>query len=432
MKEKSEPRATTEVLALEEYKKSNIIVSAKYASTIFENKLMAIVLSRVPVAKKDKEGALTISISANDLRSKLKIRGNGLYENLLETSKKMTGRTIGYEDAKNKRFTIVTMINKADYSDGYFSVRFSPELNEIIENLSANYTRLNLPTMLSFKSNYSLRLYEILKSHCYKDKRTPGEDTGHYEIPLSVSELKLEMGAINTEIGSVKSILNSTGKTGTPDYDRAVASAKDQIYKEFSNFHRDCIKKAVKEINEKTELEVTYVTKKSGRGGSVHTIVFIVDVRKDKQEPMVIDLEDTVESIILSDEEKDNFIDLVKDEIKQKISTYQAREIAEHAGYDIEKVKKAYEVAKNQKKKVENIVGFMIKAIDGNWEPAVKMKTAHQIQLEEFIAAQNLEIYGPKPSDHDLQMPPDRDDDFDYNTILGMLDEKRRNKNDDE
>ena len=53
---------------------------------------------------------------------------------------------------------------------GTMEIKFEPEIKDYIYDLKANFTMLNIPMMLSFRSGWSYRLYELLSSRAYHTK----------------------------------------------------------------------------------------------------------------------------------------------------------------------------------------------------------------------------------------------------------------------
>ena len=90
-------------------------------------------------------------------------------------------------------------------------------------------------------------------------------------------------------------------------------------------------------------------------------MVFYVEVlngKKDKKQD-IIDVEDN----------KDDLIDEIRD-IISKIRSRDARAIGEAADWDLEKIERNYEYSKT--KDVDDIVGFMIKAVKEDWAATQK------------------------------------------------------------
>ena len=113
---------------------------------------------------------------------------------------------------------------------------------EYVQALDKNFTGLRLETLYSFKSFHSMRIYELLKQWCETRR----------EIPYTLDTIK-ELLGVEENAG----------------------------YKNFTNFKKYVLDKALKEINEKSELTVEMEAVKEGR--KVVGIVFKI-VNYDKPE----------------------------------------------------------------------------------------------------------------------------------------------------
>ena len=264
----------------------------------------------------------------------------------------MTGRTVGFENDQEKRFKYIVVIQETAYGEGKLTIEFNRKMKEYITDIKKNFTILSLETMVKFKSVYSFRLYELLKSMAYKKKKdAPSRNT--YRIEFGMSELRLDLGIVNSGLDSVKRVLNER----FPDYDRAVEVSPEKVYGTWYDFRRYVIEVAIKEINQKTDMEVSYETIKEGKAHKVSRIIFSLIIGGAGEWEM--DFPDA--SARLTEAEKDQFHDKVMNLISEKVSIPDIRSISEAAEYDLEKVKRAYEVACSTK--VNDMTAFMIAAI---------------------------------------------------------------------
>ncbi len=357
------------------YKKSNDLISSKYKSTLIENKILAISLAQITKLKEEEveingeiTKVFTSEMKSSDLMKKLQVSRKNLPAQLKSAYLKMSSRQIGIEDESGE-FRYRALFIGSDYKNGSFKLYYNPLLGSYYKELSKNYTLLSLDTMMKFKSVHSFRLYEMLKKDCYGDNELwiPEIKGSKYIIEYSLSELKLTLGVVNAEAESVRTVLN---RKGAPDYDRAVEVSKEKGFERWIDFKRRCIDPAIKEINEKTELNVTYELEKSGQGGKVHGLTFIVVIYNEEEKA-----EKTAaarQEISLTDDEKMDFLsDLQELYGDYAIKLKELRRIAEAASWDIEKCKKAGEVLKRYSKTVESVVQFLLKAIQEDWEPAI-------------------------------------------------------------
>ncbi len=344
-----------------DYVKSNFLIGAKYKSSLLENKVMAISLNKIKDAEEDKEGTLIVRLKASELKKLLDSKSGSFYSQLDKVGSSMTGRVIGMSDPENERFHYMSVINNAHYENGVLTLEYNKNLNGYLKNIKQNFTKLNLETMLDFKSVYSFRLYELLKSRAYYPKGVNRKDNS-FRVTYDLAELKLDLGVINAELANVKKILNDSAK---PNYEAALEAAPEKVFTTWFEFRRNCIDVAVKEINSKkdrTEMFVSYEPRKSGQGGKVYAVDFYIQLYKNN---MKDDAETQVKAEDLTEDEKLNFYDEIRDLMGSQIKSKDAKAIAEAASYDMGIIKEKYGIAIKQE--VENIVGFMISAIRNDY-----------------------------------------------------------------
>lgn len=339
-------------------KKSNYLISSKYKSSLLENKIMAISLEKISSSQYREDGGnLIVSMSSSEIKRLLKTNSGSIYERLENVAKSMTGRSIGWSNPEEGTFDYIAAVVRATYtSDGVFTMEFNKYLKNYLVNLKENFTILNLPTMLSFKNNSSFRLYELLRSKCYYPKGKTGDDKFIFEFMLS--ELKLELGIVNPESEAVKHLLRGESY---PDFDKAVEAAPEKTYERWSDFKRNILDKAIKEINEKSDLDVKYDTVGRGRGGKVYTVIFTVVKKGSKTK-----LNEEATQDKLSEDDRLAFFDEVKELLGFKLKDCIA--ISEKSGFNLEKIKKAKDAMDNYSGDIENEVGFMIHAIEHPFE----------------------------------------------------------------
>ena len=191
------------VLETVQYQKSNFIISGKYKSSLLENKLMAISLSKLQYAEETSD-SLVSRIKASELRELLKGNSGSFYQKLDEAARKMTGKTIGISNPEEKRFCYLAVVIMSKYENGEFIIEYNKHLKKYLCNIKQNFTILNLSLMLSIDNGYGFRLYELLKSKAYYPKgyenRTKSET---FLVKYSVAELKLLLGIVNAELDTV-------------------------------------------------------------------------------------------------------------------------------------------------------------------------------------------------------------------------------------
>lgn len=360
------------------FSKSNSIISSKYKASLLEQKLLNIVLARLQqrnyVDRGEQEG-LVCEIRAKELRDMLGVKGGSFYTQLKPAAAAMTSRTIGFVNDDLERFKYVSLISSAEYDDGLFTVKFNHELKQYLTP-KAQFTVLDLPVILHYKSIYSLRLHEILLSKCYKKKKygaskytTQDSDGRHFKIELGLSELKLSLGVVNAESYTVQRILNGSS---APDYDKAVEKAQEKSFNNWSDFRKKVIETAVKEIN-KTEngMTVQYQPLKGGKGAKVYGVLFFVELGSNKKEEKEKSAEKE-NTINMSEDEQFDVQVQVKSLIQESITLKDIKAICDAANYDIEKIQIAYHIAQSSSSEITNLVGFLVKAIKEEYSKPIK------------------------------------------------------------
>ena len=118
------------------------------------------------------------------------------------------------------------VINKGK---GTFSIKFHEDMFPYLANLSERYTQYSLENVLPMKSKYGLRLYELLKSY---------QNLGGLKISLSELRKRLDCDS----------------------------------YPRYPDFRVNVIERALADINEYSDIAVSYTALKNGR--SYTDIVF--------------------------------------------------------------------------------------------------------------------------------------------------------------
>lgn len=143
---------------------------------------------------------------------------------------------------KTVRFIKIPWVTRCEYkSDVGIALNLNEELKPFLINLKEHYTQYTLQEILSMKSVYAIRIFEMIQSKVMS-RILPKEGI---KIEISVQEI------------------------------RECCDCEDK-YPAFGNFRDKVIDKAVKEINRVTMYRVGYSYIKQGR--NVVSIIFDVNV----------------------------------------------------------------------------------------------------------------------------------------------------------
>ncbi|MCR4653849.1 MAG: replication initiation protein [Eubacterium sp.] len=293
------------------------------------------------------------------------------------------------KDDKKKAFDIIKVIVRARFEDGKLEIYFNTALKSKLIGLKKNFTMLDRNIICNFSSNYSYQLYQIFKQTIDKQKAITKKE-GPFDIEFDLVDLKIQLGVVDANVNPIlkKAVMDESVKS-IEAIDEIQDKELVRKLKEIRNFRRYSIEKATSEINEISDIVCDYHIIRNGQGGACKGVIFTVKY-KDK----VVETKEDVNNNIIEVDPVD-FIDemnkLMKDE---DLSFRDLRSIADAANYDMDKVKKAYEVL-CAASEVTNVTAFMIKAIKDNYQlPKKRKKTSsfHNFHQREYSSEDFLDL----------------------------------------
>ncbi len=352
-------------------RKSNDFISAKYKSTLLENQVMAIALTKIEVDAKDKDAPLQAKLYPGDLK-KLVSDPAHIYRDLKKLAKSITGHTMFLEDGKGN-FKAFSVVPNADYIDGVFIIKFNNELRDHVLGLTSSYTNLELAVMTDFKRNTSFRLYEVLKKDAYKiPKNTSTVDEPRVQVEYNISELRFIIGLANSDDQMVKNAMANMGKDINWDDLYEKLDKKDKKYEEWRDFQRRILKPAQEELAEKSDIRFDYEGLREGR--KTKRILFTI-YRNIPSNPEIIDErqriidENTVPFRQLEmpyDTYPELYDELIghNDLCKEDITL-----LLKKADYNPNKVREAVKMADDASNNsfINNYMGWLIKCLEEGW-----------------------------------------------------------------
>lgn len=356
-----------------EYAKSNILIGAKFKSSLLENQIMAIGLYMIANGEFCEEsGRMTVTIYASQLRKQLGLNKGSFYQLLDKTSKRMTGRVIGISNPQTQSFEYHAIVTDCEYSNGIYKIMFNNTLRNYIQGLDKNFTLLSLPTMLNFHSVYSFRLYELLKSHAFFPKNAEKKEK-IFHVEFGVVELKMNLGIINIESDKVKThLLNSKA----PDFEKIGELAPEQQFRRWTDFRELVIETAIKEINEVTEdmlISADYIV--GGKGSSVRRVMFVVDLETKGEKNSELTVQEE-EPDIPEKRSQEEILEAISDLIEEPVKYKDLVLIASSADYDYDLIKRAYQItrAKAEENGLDDFVGYFIGVIRGGAREKIRIE----------------------------------------------------------
>ena len=157
------------------------------------------------------------------------------------------------KDQESGNYQTFNVAENVSYNQRKLTITYNRAITDFIVNVRENYTLLNLAEYLSLPSKYSMRLYELLKV-AYVLEKNKGKNNGKHAIEYNLAELKLELGVVDLD---------------------ALPLIKDEPEKDYQNI----LSEAVKELNEKTSLRVSYELAPKDNDATV--IIFQVETTKE-------------------------------------------------------------------------------------------------------------------------------------------------------
>ena len=219
---------------------SNNLIEARHIKplTAREQKIILTMVSMIQPTDKD---FMDYRISIREFHEMLGLSGREHYTQIKEITKELMSKTIEIPQ-DDGGWLLANWIASAKYikGEGVIELSFSPHLKPYMLQLKNQFTSYRLSNVLSLKSTYSIRLYELMKKW---------QHLGLWECSIEI--LREKLGA--------------TTKT----------------YSLYGNFKNRVLSFAIKEINDKTDLHITFEEIKKGR--KVVKINFSIQYFKEKE-----------------------------------------------------------------------------------------------------------------------------------------------------
>ncbi len=200
---------------------SNELVSARYTLPLGEQRLVLTMIARI---QPDDEDFKPYKISIGELADFLGVDKNSAYRECKKITAKLLTRVVKIEEPG--RLLQTNWVSSADYIDGsgMVNLSFDPLLKPHLLQLKGNFTSCKLKMILSFKSQYTMRVYNFLKQY-----------EGFKEREIELAPLREMLGL-----------------------------RKDQ-HMEYSNFKKNVLNPTQKELAEKADLYFEFDEVKYGR-----------------------------------------------------------------------------------------------------------------------------------------------------------------------
>lgn len=302
--------------------KSNyFIMNSSYDLSLEEQKL---ILTLASMVQPEDEEFKSYIFKISDFMELLGVANQAKYTEIPKITKELMKKV--FEIEEGNKIIQTAWLSGAIYEKGtgYVTLKFNPDLKPYMLKLNTMFTQYKLANILSMKSKYSPRIYEILKCNEFK-----------------------KQGYIEIEIEELRKLLKA-----------------DNIYPLYADFKRKIIIQTQKELKKISDISFDFEEIKTGR--KVTALRFYIHPNKVKtiNKQTVLD---EVSATVSEDVEQEN-IDLVKGiEIiinmmkAHNVNGSEAMKIYKSANGDIHHISKIYNYFKN--KNADNFVALMIKMV---------------------------------------------------------------------
>lgn len=332
------------------YRKSNTLINAKGKSTPLGLKLFAVGILK---AHPNPDGTITAHITGQELRRLFNRTSGSFYSEIRElikpsdeTKPSILDWRIYIEDEEKEKLVGINVVTNASFENGELSLTFNRDLKNHIYGLKGDYGSLNIATTLALKSGYAIRFYEIFKAYVDKQTAVTKNTTGPYELTYTLNELR-------EVLGLVKIVRTKDGPV------------RQELLKDYTNFKNRVLIRACDEINSISSIHAEFEPIRAGRGGKITGIRFFLTRQNTEPKP-----EDNTS---ITDDKLNILNDasiLLKD---TSLNLLDIKSICDAAGYDMEKIKLAYQLSKKAKN-IDSLTGWMIAAIRDGYQDTPKRK----------------------------------------------------------
>ena len=178
----------TDLANLTVSKANDLIQKSRFSLSLQQQKVVLYLISQINA--NDTDFKLYDFMIADFCRvCGIDVDSGGNYINLKNTLQQIANKSV-WITLPNKQQTLVRWIEKPyiDSQRGTIRIKLDADMKPFLLQLKKQYTRYQLIYTLRFKSKYSIRLYEYIKSVHYNELST-------YQQIISIGELKRIMGA---------------------------------------------------------------------------------------------------------------------------------------------------------------------------------------------------------------------------------------------
>lgn len=210
--------------------KDNVLINASYNLEVTEQRLILLSIIRARETGQGITADSRLQIHASDYANRFDVTKEAAYDALKNAVNNLFERKFSYKEYTDNNKEIVVKsrwVSQIAYIEdsAVLEVIFAPAVVPFITRLEKHFTSYQMKQVAQVTSKYGIRLYELL---------IQWREIGKTPV-LEINDFRFKLSLEDTE------------------------------YKNMSDFKRRVIDPAIKQINEFTDITVTYEQKKSGR-----------------------------------------------------------------------------------------------------------------------------------------------------------------------
>ena len=313
--------------------KHNKLIEANYKLTLQEQKLI-LTLAR-EITKEDNNFKKCV-FTVEKLSDILGLEKKGYYSELKEITKSLISRVIQIKEPDG--LLQVSWLNSAKYYDnkGIVELSFSNDLKPYLLQLGEHFTKLEFSKIVALNSVYAIRIYELCKQYEKIKERT-----------IELKELRKVLGA-----------------------------NEEKSYEIYNRFKDKVLKIAKREINEKTDINISFEEIKTGR--KVTAIKFNIEKRTEEyiQEVEIVKSKNKVENPVEYSDEVLNLFELLPDFERVESRKKEIAELLKEHTFNY--LKSDIEYCNEQRP--EKYWSYFVKSVNSGHFSAVELEKAEKIK----------------------------------------------------
>jgi plasmid replication initiation protein len=227
--------------------KDNALMNASYNLSLVEQRLILLAIIEARGSGKGINANNPLVVHAESYINQFGVAKQTAYQALKDACKDLFARQFSYQEKRGRGTINITSrwVSQVGYIDDLATVEliFSPAVVPLITRLEAQFTKYDIEQISGLSSAYAVRLYELLI--CWRS-------TGKTPV-IEIPEFRKRLGVLDDE------------------------------YQRMERLKASILELSIKQINEHTDITVTYQQHKAGRVITGFTFSFI-----QKSQPKVV------------------------------------------------------------------------------------------------------------------------------------------------